>query len=51
MLVIIFFIKLKDEGNLKLAKLKGHKEAVIETRGRYGYVFAYPENKVSKRLF
>lgn len=37
------------EGNLKLAKLKGHKEAVIETRGKYGYVFAYPENKVSKR--
>lgn len=37
------------EGNLKLAKLKGHKEAVIETRGRYGYVFAYPENKVSKK--
>ena len=37
------------EGNLKLAKLKGHKEAVIETRGRYGYVFAYPESKVSKK--
>ncbi len=32
------------EGNLKLAKLKGHKEAVIETRGLGGYVFAYPEN-------
>jgi hypothetical protein len=37
------------EGNLKLAKLKGHKEAVIETRGRFGYIFAYPENKVSKK--
>lgn len=32
------------EGNLKLAKLKGHKEAIIETRGIGGYVFAYPEN-------
>ena len=37
------------EGNLKLAKLKGHKEAIIETRGRFGYIFAYPENKVSKK--
>lgn len=37
------------EGNLKLAKLKGHKEAVIETRGRFGYIFAYPDNKVSKK--
>lgn len=36
------------EGNLKIAKLKGHKEAVIESRGRGGYVFAYPNNKVSK---
>lgn len=34
------------EGNLKVAKLKGHKEAVIETRGIGGYVFAYPENHV-----
>ena len=39
------------EGNLKLAKLKGHKEAVIETRGRFGYIFAYPENKVSKKSY
>lgn len=35
------------EGNLKIAKLKGHTEAIIETRGNGGYVFAYPENKVS----
>lgn len=32
------------EGNLKIAKLKGHKEAVIETRGIGGYVFTYPDN-------
>jgi hypothetical protein len=36
------------EGNLKLAKLKGHKEAVIETRGIGGYIFCYPDNKYSK---
>lgn len=39
------------EGNLKLAKLKGHKEAVIETRGIGGYIFTYPENKVSKKSY
>jgi hypothetical protein len=39
------------EGNLKLAKLKGHKEAVIETRGIGGYVFAYPDNCVSKKTY
>lgn len=39
------------EGNLKIAKLKGHKEAVIETRGVGGYIFAYPENQVSKKSY
>lgn len=39
------------EGNLKLAKLKGHKEAIIETRGIGGYIFAYPENKVSNKNY
>lgn len=39
------------EGNLKLAKLKGHKEAVIETRGLGGYVFAYPEKKVYEKSY
>lgn len=39
------------EGNLKLAKLKGHKEAIIETRGIGGYIFTYPENKVSKKSY
>lgn len=36
------------EGNRKLAKLEGNKEAIIETRGKYGYVIVYTENKVSK---
>ena len=29
------------EGNLKVAVLKGHKEAILETRGKGGYVFVY----------
>jgi len=34
-------------GNEKIAKLKGHKECVIESRGIGGYVVVY-ENKISK---
>lgn len=34
-------------GNTKIAKLKSHKEAVIESRGKYGMVVIY-ENKISK---
>lgn len=37
----------KIGGNTKIAKLQGHKEAIIETRGVGGYVFVY-ENKISK---
>ena len=40
--------RVQGSGNLKIAKLKGHKEAVIETRGFGGYVVGYPNNKVSK---
>src|SRR5690606_13676585 len=29
------------DGNNKLAKLKGHKEAILETRGNGGYIFVY----------
>lgn len=39
------------EGNLKLASLKGHKEAILETRGKGGYVFAYPEKRVSEKSY
>ncbi len=35
------------QGNTKIAKLKGQKEAIIETRGIGGYVFVY-ENQISK---
>lgn len=37
----------KIEGNKKIAKLKGHQEAIIESRGIGGYVFVY-ENQISK---
>lgn len=37
----------KISGNTKIAKLKEHKEAIIESRGRYGMVVIY-ENKISK---
>lgn len=39
----------KPNGNLKLAKLKDKKEAIIESRGIGGYCIVYPpENQVSK---
>jgi hypothetical protein len=31
------------EGNTKIAKLKGHKEAIIETRGKFGYAILYDD--------
>lgn len=37
-------------GNQKIAKLEGHTEAIIETRGIGGYVFIY-DNQVSKRNY
>lgn len=36
-------------GNEKLAKLEGHKEAIIETRGIGGYVFIYERFYNSKK--
>ena len=47
----ILYKSKRVEGNLKLAALKGHKEAIIETRGRGGYVFSYPENRVSEKSY
>ena len=32
-------------GNTKISKIKGHKEALIETRGNGGYIFVYPNNR------
>jgi hypothetical protein len=39
------------QGNTKIASLKGHKEACIETRGNGGYVFLYPEKKYAKKSY
>ena len=38
----------KIQGNSKIAVLKGQKEAVIESRGKGGYVVIY-DNKISKK--
>lgn len=38
----------KIEGNQKLAKLKGHDSALIETRGEGGYIYIY-DNLVSEK--
>lgn len=47
---ILYKTKRVDK-NRKLAKLKGHQSAVIETRGIGGYVFMYPENRVSEKSY
>ena len=39
------------QGNSKLSKLKGHKEAVLETRGIGGYVFLYDGKNVGKNTY
>ncbi len=33
----------RAEGNLKVAKLKGHKQQILETRGKGGYIVAYSD--------
>ena len=47
----ILYKSKRCDKNQKLAKLKGHKEAVIETRGAFGYVFLYPDNNVGKKTY
>jgi hypothetical protein len=44
----ILYKSKRVQGNTKISKLKGHKEAIIETRGVGGYVFIYPEKKYGK---
>ena len=38
-------------GNTDIAKLKGHKECLIETRGTGGYIFAYPNKRYAKKTY
>lgn len=47
----ILYKSKRVEGNKKIAKLKGHKEAVIETRGVGGYIFIYPENSINEKNY
>ena len=47
----ILYKSKRVEPSKKIAILKGHKQAVIETKGRFGYVVAYPDNKVTERTY
>lgn len=47
----ILYKSKRVQGNTKIASLKGHKEAVIESRGNGGYVFVYPEKKYAKKSY
>lgn len=38
-------------GNTKIASLKGHKEAIIETRGIGGYIFVYEGKNVTEKTY
>lgn len=48
---ILYKTKRILNGNTKVAKLKGHTEAIIETRSNGGYVFVYPDKKYSKKSY
>jgi len=47
----ILYKSKRVDRNKKISVLKGHKEALIESRGVGGYIFVYPEKKVSKRSY
>lgn len=47
----ILYKSKRCQGNTKIASLKGHKEAIIETRGDGGYIFLYPDKKVGERSY
>ena len=47
----ILYKSKRVQGNIKIATLKDHKEAVIETRGIGGYIFTYPKNSVNKTYY
>ena len=47
----ILYKSKRVQGNTKIASLKGHKEAVIETRGTGGYVFVYPDKKYAQKSY
>jgi hypothetical protein len=47
----ILYKSKRVQGNTKIASLKGHTEAIIETRGVGGYIFLYPDKKVGERSY
>jgi hypothetical protein len=47
----IIYKSKRVQGNTKIAKLKGHKEAIIETRGIGGVLVAYPEKKYGEKNY
>jgi hypothetical protein len=47
----ILYKSKRVQGNTKLAKLKGHKEAILETRGTGGYIFVYPDKKICEKSY
>lgn len=47
----ILYKSKRVQGNTKVASLKGHKEAIIETRGIGGYIFIYPDKKVNEKSY
>ena len=47
----ILYKSKRVQGNTKIASLKGHKEAIIETRGIGGYVFVYPDKKFAQKSY
>jgi hypothetical protein len=46
----IIYKSKRVEGNSKIAKLKGHKQQVIESRGTGGYIFFY-SNNITKKTY
>lgn len=47
----ILYKSKRVQGNTKIAKLKGHKEAIIETRGTGGYIFVYDGKNVTDKTY
>lgn len=47
----ILYRSKRVEGNLKVAVLKGHTEAIIETRGKGGYIVLYNDREVNNRTY
>ena len=47
----ILYKSKRVEGNLKVAKLKGHNQQVIETRGIGGYIFTYEGNNITDKTY